>query len=128
MPKLVVHGASLKCSEGTSPGKLSIVPVDMASAGDAMTATVADCVPFVNIPTFGMCKTQANPQVAAATSAAQGALTPMPCVPVITGPWSPGSDVVTVGTQKALTKGSTCSCAWTGTIEVTDPASTVDVD
>lgn len=127
MPKLVVHGAGLKCSEGTSPGTLSVLPVNMASGDDAEAATVNDCVPFVNIPMFGMCKTQANPQVAAATSAAQGVLTPMPCVPVITGPWSPGADGATLAMQKALTKDSTCSCAWTGTIEITDPGSTVDI-
>ena len=72
MPKLVVHGAGLKCSEGTSPGTLSVLPVNMASGDDAEAATVNDCVPFVNIPMFGMCKTQANPQVAAATSAVCG--------------------------------------------------------
>ena len=127
MPKLVVHGAGLKCSENTSPGTLSVLPVNMASGDGAEAATVNDCVPLVNIPAFGMCKTQANPQVAAATAAANGVLTPMPCIPVITGPWSPGADGATFAAQKALTKDSTCSCAWTGTIEITDPASTVDV-
>lgn len=128
MPKLVVHGAGLKCSEGTTPGKLVLVP-SLQTTGDlAEVATVADCVPLLHIPSFGMCKTQANPQVAAATASAGGTLTPMPCVPVITGPWSPGSEAVTFGTRKALTKGATCTCAWAGTIEVTDPASTIDVD
>lgn len=128
MPKLVVHGAGLKCSEGTSPGTLALVPSLGATGDAAEAATVADCVPLLNIPSFGMCKTTANPQVAAATSSAGGTLTPMPCVPVVTGPWSPGSQAVSFGAQKALTKGSTCTCAWAGTIEITDPASTVDVD
>jgi hypothetical protein len=127
MAKLVVHGAMLKCSEGLQTGTLSVLPVNMTSGDEADAATVHDVVPFVNIPAFGMCKTQANPQVAAATAAAQGVLTPMPCVPVPTGPWSPGADGATVAMQKALTADSTCSCAWTGTIEITDPKSTVDV-
>ncbi|MFO0588526.1 MAG: DUF4280 domain-containing protein [Polyangiaceae bacterium] len=128
MPKLVAHGASLKCSEGTSPGMLAVVPSLQASGDLADIATVTDCVPLVHIPAFGMCKTQSNPQVAAATAAASGVLTPMPCLPVITGPWSPGSDAVTFGLQSALTKGATCTCAWAGTIEVTDPGSTIDVE
>ena len=75
-----------------------------------------------------MCKTQANPQVAAATAAAMGALTPMPCVPVITAPWSPGSSVASIDDQKALSSDSTCSCAWTGSIEITDAGSEVEVE
>lgn len=127
MPKLVVHGAGLKCSEGMQTGTLSVLPVNMTSGDQAEVATVNDVVPLVNIPTFGMCKTQANPQVAAATVAAQGVLTPMPCVPVIVGPWSPGAEGATLAAQKALTKDSTCSCAWAGTIEITDPGSTIDI-
>jgi hypothetical protein len=75
-----------------------------------------------------MCQTQANPQVAAATAAAMGVLTPMPCVPVIPGPWSPGASLATIDNQKALTSDSKCSCTWTGSIEIVDPASTIDVE
>ena len=71
---------------------------------------------------------QANPQVASATAAAQGVLTPVPCVPVINGPWSPGSPCVQIEHQKALTDDSTCRCAWTGTIEITDAGNDVKVD
>jgi hypothetical protein len=84
-------------------------------------ATVTDFQPSVNIAPFGMCTTQANPQVASATAAAQGVLTPMPCMPVVTAPWSQGSTVVMIREKKALTVSSTCNCAWTGIIEVVDP-------
>lgn len=128
MPKLVGDGAKLRCSEGLAPGSLAILPVQMVDGAGMPTATVNDFVPMQNISPFGMCKTTANPQVAAATSAASGTLTPMPCVPVVTAPWSPGAAGVTVAGQKALTAGSTCSCAWSGSIEITDPACDVDIE
>ncbi|HEX7600405.1 MAG TPA: DUF4280 domain-containing protein [Polyangiaceae bacterium] len=90
--------------------------------------TVDDFVPMVNVAPFGMCQTQANPQVTAATAAAQGVLTPMPCLPVLTGPWSPGSPDVKVGSKSALTDDSKCNCAWTGSIEITDAGCDIDVD
>jgi len=128
MSKLVVHGAQLKCSEGLSPSTLSILPVNPVEADSQRAATIMDFAPMTNIAPFGMCKTQANPQVASATAAAQGVLTPMPCVPVITGPWSPGSPCVQIEHQKALTDDSTCRCAWTGTIEITGAGNDVKVD
>lgn len=126
MPKLVANGAKLKCSEGLAPSSLTVLPANGTSGDEQPVATVMDFQPNVNIAPFGMCKTQANPQVASATAAAQGVLTPMPCVPVIASPWSPGSSVVTVNEQKALTADSKCNCTWTGSIEITDPACTVD--
>jgi hypothetical protein len=81
---------------------------------------------MVNIAPFGMCKSLANPQVAAATSAAMGTLTPQPCVPAPAGPWSPGSSIVTLNGVAALTADSKCMCTWAGGIEVVEPATTVD--
>jgi hypothetical protein len=126
--KLVVSGAKLKCSEGLAPSSLTVLPVNGTSADEIPAATVMDNIPMANIAAFGMCKTQANPQVAAATAAAQGVLTPQPCVPVVPAPWSPGSQAVTVHDLKALTDDSTCQCTWSGKIEITDPGSTIDVD
>ena len=128
MPKLVVHGAMLQCTMGMAPGTLSVLPAGRVEGDMKPVATVMDFAPMVNIAPFGMCKTQANPQVAAATAAAMGALTPMPCVPVITAPWSPGSSVASIDDQKALSSDSTCSCAWTGSIEITDAGSEVEVE
>lgn len=103
-----------------------MLPLSGTSGDDQPAATVNDFAPMTNIAPFGMCKTQANPQVAAATAAAQGALTPQPCMPVIPSPWSPGSSIVTIQGAKALTADSKCSCQWTGSIEITDPACSVD--
>jgi hypothetical protein len=128
MTKLVVNGAKLKCSEGLAPSTLTVLPTVGSEADEKPAATVMDNVPMTNIAPFGNCKTQANPQVAAATAAAQGVLTPMPCVPVIPAPWSPGSSIVTLNGVKALTADSKCNCTWTGSIEITDAGTAVETD
>ncbi|APR86238.1 Hypothetical protein A7982_11587 [Minicystis rosea] len=87
-----------------------------------------DYKPMVNVAPFGLCKTQANPQVAAATAAAMGALTPMPCIPVIVAPWSPGASKALLDDQAALTDDSKCSCMWSGSIEITDPGSEIEIE
>jgi hypothetical protein len=128
MPKQVVNGAKLKCSQGTSPSSLTVLPAIQSDVEEQPSGTIMDHIPMVNIAAFGMCQTLANPQVAAATAAAMGALTPQPCVPVIPAPWSPGASIVTIQGLKALSDDSTCSCTWTGSISITDPASTVDIE
>jgi hypothetical protein len=128
MSKLVVNGAMLKCSQGIAPGTLTVLPVNGSDADEQPTATVMDFIPMTNIGTFGMCQSPANPQVAAATAAAMGTLTPMPCIPVTAAPWSPGASIVTVQGMKALSDDSKCTCTWNGSIEVTTPGSDVDIE
>ncbi|MGZ8620846.1 MAG: PAAR-like protein, partial [Actinomycetota bacterium] len=53
-----------------------------------------------------------------ATSAAMGVLTPQPCIPVITGPWAPGSTELRMGGVPVLTSNSMCTCAWGGSISI----------
>ena len=83
-----------------------------------------DNKPIANIPPFGMCQSLANPTVAAATAAASGVLTPMPCVPVIPAPWSPGSATMLIGNMPALNNTCICNCAWGGVISITSPGQT----
>jgi hypothetical protein len=119
MPDLVVNGAQLTCAFGVAPSTLTVVPSgSILQAGGQLIARIVDMAPMVNVAPFGMCTTPSNPQVAAATSAAGGVLTPPPCVPVITAPWSPGSAKVRVGGIPALTSPSTCTCAWGGSIAI----------
>jgi hypothetical protein len=125
MPKLVVNGATLKCSQGTSPSTLTVLPAIQADADQQPTATINDHVPMVNVAPFGMCQTTANPQVAAATAAAMGTLTPQPCIPVLPSPWSPGASVVTIQGIKALPDNAKCNCTWTGSIEITNPGESI---
>jgi len=125
--KLVVHGAKLKCTQGTSESSFVVTP-NIADAKDKPMATVMDFVPMKNILPFGMCNSPANPQVAAATAAAMGVLTPQPCIPVVTAPWSPGSAVAQMNGNKLLTDDSTCQCQWTGQISIADAGTDVDSD
>ena len=128
MPKLVVAGAKLQCPMGTAPASLALLPSPVQGA-DQIAADVQATAPQVNIPPFGMCQSMSNPQVAAATAAAQGVLTPQPCMPATAGPWTPGSSLVTLGGKAALTADSKCTCSFGGQISITDPGQTlIDVD
>ena len=89
MGQSVVAGAMLSCSFGLAPATLVPKGMSRVTIEGRPAAQVTDNVAMVNIPPFGMCNSLANPQVAAATSAALGVLTPMPCVPVVVTPWVP---------------------------------------
>ena len=62
--------------------------------------------------------------VASATAAALGMLTPQPCVPATSAPWTPGAPTVKIGNQPALDSTSKCMCQWAGVIQITDPGQT----
>lgn len=121
MPALVVNGAMLQCMFGMAPATLIVPPISMVSAGGMPAATIMDSVPMENIPTFGMCMTPSNPEVAAATAAAFGVLTPMPCIPATGTPWTPGAITVSIGGLTALDETSMCMCSYGGTIMITFP-------
>ena len=120
MPFLVVNGATLKCPMAAPPGTTSMIvtPVHRVQAGNQPAANISDFAPMANVPSFGMCMSLKNPQVAAATSAAQGVLTPQPCLPAIVAPWSPGSSTVMLDNLPALNDTSTCQCLWGAAIMV----------
>jgi hypothetical protein len=124
MAKQVVNGAMLKCSMGMAPGNLVVLPVHMVMCGNQPAANIMDHVPMMNIMPFGMCRSLANPIVAAATSAAMGTLTPMPCIPNTPAPWMPGSPTVLLANMPALNDCSKCMCTWAGVIEITNPGQT----
>jgi hypothetical protein len=120
MAQQVTAGAMMMCSFGMAPSVLSVLPVNRTNAGGPPAANIMDFAPMVNIPPFGMCMSVANPTVAAATAAALGVLTPMPCIPVTT-PWKPGSPTVMLGGPPALNNTSTCQCCWGGVITIGFP-------
>ena len=120
MPKQVVMGATLKCSFGLSPSSLIVLPVNRVLTCHVPAATVMDFQPMVNILPFGMCTSPTHPAVIAAAGA------PVPCMPVITGPWIPGSPTVPIAGLPALNSTSTCICAWTGVISIASPGAATE--
>jgi uncharacterized protein DUF4280 len=127
MAMQVCMGASMMCSFGAAPSTLVVLPENRTLTGTP-AATIMDNKPIVNIPPFGMCSAPTNPAVIAATAAALGVLTPMPCVPVTTAPWVPGAPTVLIGNFPALDSNSKLLCNWLGVIQITDPGqATVEV-
>ena len=116
-------GAVMQCSFGAAPSSLVVLPVNAVLTGTP-AATIMDNVPITNVPPFGMCSSLSNPMVAAATAAALGVLTPMPCVPVTPAPWAPGSPTMLVGNMPTLNDSSKLMCAWGGVIQFTAPGQT----
>lgn len=119
----VCGGAVLTCPFGMAPSSMMVLP-DNKVLSKMPIATIMDYKPLVNIMPFGMCSSMANPQVAAATAAALGVLTPMPCMPMITAPWAPGSPTVLIGNKPALNMTSKLMCSWGGVIQITNPGTT----
>ncbi len=117
MGQQVCMGAVMQCSQGVAPSSLLPTPKTVVTSG-MMAANILDHIPIVNVPPFGMCRSPANPVVAAATAAALGVLTPMPCVPATPAPWTPGSPTVTLCGSPALNNSSKLMCIWAGTISI----------
>lgn len=119
---VVVAGAMTSCTFGMAPSTLNVVALRALVEGMPV-ATIMDIAPMVNIMPFGMCMSLSNPTVAAATAAALGVLTPMPCVPAIAGPWAPMAPTTLWAKQPALVVGSMCNCAFGGVINIGYPGS-----
>ncbi len=116
----VCMGAMMTCSFGVAPSSLIVIRPTMV-AGVMPMANIMDNKPIVNVPPFGMCSSPANPTVAAATAAALGVLTPMPCVPVTTAPWIPGVPTTLVDNMPGLELNCKLMCTFGGVIQITSP-------
>lgn len=120
MGQMICGGAICRCCFGAAPSSLIILP-NARVMSNTPIATIFDNKPLLNIMPFGMCASPANPTVAAATAAALGVLTPMPCIPVTAGPWTPGSPTILIDRQPALNQVSKLMCSWGGVIEIGYP-------
>ena len=121
MGEFVCLGALMMCTFGSAESTLTPTSQTEELGGGSPLATIFDFAPIENISPFGLCSSLGNPEVAAATAAALGVLTPVPCVPNTESPWTPGSSSVTLGGSPALLDDDRCLCVWGGEISITFP-------
>jgi hypothetical protein len=119
MPQQVCMGAMMMCTFGAAPSSLVVLPTNKVLTGEVPDANIMDHIPMTNIMPFGMCMSPANPVVAAATAAALGVLTPMPCIPNTPAPWVPGAATVLLANMPTLDNVSQLMCTWGGVITFT---------
>jgi hypothetical protein len=120
MPLQVCMGAMMQCSFGLAPSSLVVLPTNRVLTNQMPDANIMDHIPMTNIMPFGMCTSIANPTVAAATAAALGVLTPMPCIPATPAPWVAGAPTVLLGNFPSLDNVSQLMCMWAGVITFVD--------
>ena len=121
MPFQVCMGAMMMCTMGMAPSSLVVLPTNQVMTDEVPDANIMDNIPLVNIMPFGMCMSPANPMVAAATAAAMGVLTPMPCIPATVAPWVPGAPTVMLADMPTLDDTSMLMCMWAGVISIIMP-------
>lgn len=114
-------GATIKCAFGVAPTPHTPLPIPRVMISKKPAANITAQIPMGNIVPFGMCMSPANPAVIAATAAALGVFTPMPCVPVTVAPWTPGNPTVLVGGMPVQNQTSILMCAWGGVINTIAP-------
>jgi hypothetical protein len=111
-----------------APSSLVVLPTNRVFTDQMPNANIMDHIPMTNIMPFGMCLSPSNPTVAAATAAAMGILTPMPCIPATPAPWISGAPTVFLGNFPTLDNVSQLMCIWGGVISFTNPGEeTVEV-
>ncbi|MDE5891623.1 MAG: DUF4280 domain-containing protein [Acetatifactor sp.] len=117
---VVIQGTMLKCSFGNAPVPIMVLP-DKKVTSMLPVAVQSDHIPLLNILPFGMCSNPANPMVIAATAAAMGVLTPVPCIPCTVEDWTGVSEKVKVKGKQALNMDSRLQCLYGGNIQVAAP-------
>ena len=123
MANPMTQTALCTCSFGAIPAPLMVTSQQTVMMCNLLAGTIFDN----KFPTFGMCSNPANPTVAAATAAALGVLTPMPCVPLTVAPWAPGVLAVMVCNEPLLNNSSKLMCSYGGVIQpVMTPAVTLN--
>lgn len=118
MGQHVCMGAMMQCSFGVAPSSLVVLPANRTMTAPGPLGNIMDNKPMANVPPFGMCQSLANPMVAAATAAAMGVLTPMPCIPNTPAPWIVGAPTVLLANMPALNNSSKLMCMWAGVIQI----------
>ncbi|MBR3307548.1 MAG: DUF4280 domain-containing protein [Lachnospiraceae bacterium] len=109
------------CTMGTMPADVKVTTNQTVMADGKPVATIQDSAAMANVGPFGMCNSLANPQVAAATAAALGVLTPQPCVPAPAGTWIPTKPKILIGGKPVLCSDCKMMCAYAGNISMVMP-------
>lgn len=120
----VCSGATMRCTMGTSQASLTVLPIRTVNLTGKPMANISDHLSFVNLGQFGRCRSLGFPATAAATAAAHGKLTPMPCVHNTPFPWMGGKNDYIIKGDPALLKSSKCQCMWGGTISLVNDGQT----
>ena len=119
----VCKGAKIKCSMGEKEVDLAAFPIPIKNEGNELMS-VLNFIPYLNIPSFGKCKSPANPMNWKMAGPAP-VFVPSSCIPVTLTPWSPGAKKLKIlGGAAALMDKDTNFCMWAGSIEITDPGQT----
>lgn len=118
MSLAVTTGSFAECTCGTAPGELTADFETGALVNGMLVLTIDMIVAEVNIASFGECDSLLNPEVVTATAAAEGVLTPMPCIPVVDDPWTPGSLTSSESGLGYVNDTSVCTCAYGGVISI----------
>lgn len=116
----VCSGATMRCTFGDRKAMLTVYPDRTVFLTGQPMANISDHVSLYNIAPFGKCHTTSFPPTGAATAAAHGKLTPMPCVPGTHSNWMQGKDDYIIKGNPALLKSSFCRCCYGGVITITD--------
>src|SRR3984957_17647115 len=82
MAMQVCMGAMMMCTMGMAPSSLVVLPTNMVFHSEMTDSNIMDNIPMVNMRPLGGCISPGSPMGAAATAAAMGDLTPMPCIPM----------------------------------------------
>lgn len=116
----VCSGAKIKCSFGDKIAQLTVYPDRTVFLTGQPMANISDHISLYNIAPFGKCHTTSFPPTGAATAAAHGKLTPMPCLPGTNSNWMNGKNDYIIKGDPALLKSSFCRCCYGGVITITD--------
>ncbi len=116
----VCSTATLKCSCGDATSKLTVYPNRSVFLTGKPMANISDYISMYNIAPFGRCHTMKYPPTDSATSANNGTLTPMPCVPGTMSAWINGKNDYIIKGKSALLKSSYCKCIYGGVITIID--------